>query len=86
MAGMSKRGELATALLIEYGADINAIDTYGFKPIHRFASNNLAIGLEALLSAGADFQSKTIRGETPLQIARSSRAQDVTRVLQRCMK
>ena len=86
MAGMSKRGELATSLLIEHGADVNAVDTYGFTPIHRMASNNLAIGLEALLSAGVDWQSKTTRGETPLQIARSSRALEVTRVLQRCMK
>ena len=86
MAGMSKRGELATSMLIEFGADINAVDTYGFKPIHRMASNNLAVGLEALLAAGADHQEKTSRGETPWQIARSSRAVDVTRVLTRCMK
>jgi ankyrin repeat protein len=86
MAGMSRRGERATSLLIERGGDINAIDTYGFKPIHRMASNNLAIGIEALLSAGADPSSKTSHGETPWQRARSSRASDVMLVLTRYLK
>lgn len=50
MCGMSKQNQMATAYLISKGADINAFDTYGFQPIHRMASNNLAIGAEALLA------------------------------------
>jgi ankyrin repeat protein len=86
MAGMSKRGELVTSLLLENGADMNATDSYGFKPIHRMASNNLAIGIEVLISAGADPLSKTTHAETPMQIARSSRAFDVIRVLIRYVR
>ena len=86
MAGMSKRCERVTSMLIELGGDINAIDTYGFKPIHRMASNNLAIGMEALLKAGADPLSNTLSGETPMQIARSSRALDCMSVLIRYLK
>ena len=31
MCGMSKRGELQTALLISRGGDIEAVDTYGYR-------------------------------------------------------
>lgn len=30
------------------------MDTYGYRPLHRMASNNLAVGAKALLDAGAD--------------------------------
>ena len=49
MCGMSNENQKVTAFLIKRGADINAVDTYGFTPLHRMASNNLAIGAEALL-------------------------------------
>lgn len=38
-----------------------AVDTYGYRPLHRMASNNLAIGAEALLRAGADPQVRVWR-------------------------
>lgn len=47
------------------------------------ASNNLEIGAEALLKAGADPMAETSRGETPMDVARSSRAYDVVSVLLR---
>jgi ankyrin repeat protein len=50
MCGMSKENQKIAAYLITRGGDINAFDTYGFKPLHRMASNNLAIGAEALLA------------------------------------
>ena len=52
--GMSKKGQAVTQVVIDAGGDINAIDTYGYKPLHRMASNNLALGAVALLSAGAN--------------------------------
>lgn len=81
MCGMSRRGQLATALLVERGADVEALDTYGYRPLHRMASNNLAIGAQALLAAGADVNARTEHGETALSIARASAARDVMRVL-----
>ena len=49
------------------------------------ASNNLAIGAEALLAAGVDPLQRTESGETALDIANSSRARDVIRVLKQHM-
>ena len=63
------------------GADIEAVDTYGFTPLHRMASNNLAVGASALLDAGAD--PKGLKGSgvaatkgtpSPVDVAMSSRA------------
>ncbi|KAG2435793.1 hypothetical protein HXX76_006989 [Chlamydomonas incerta] len=82
--GMSRRGQMSTALLIEAGADIEALDTYGYSPLHRMASNNLPIGAEALLKAGADPNRATgqpYAGETALRIARQAAAREVGAVL-----
>jgi len=83
--GMSRENQHATQFLIEHGGDIEALDTYGYTPLHRMASNNLAVGAQALLDAGADVEGSTgagSRGETPMEIAWQSRATDVIRVLQ----
>merc|ERR1719495_2897890 len=42
MCGMSKGKQNAVKALVSHGADIEAIDTYGFTPLHRMASNNLS--------------------------------------------
>merc|ERR1712070_190061 len=81
MCGMSQRNQHATALLIQRGGDIEALDTYGFTPLHRMASNNLAEGARALLLAGADPLSKGASGSTPMAVARSSQARGVMEVL-----
>lgn len=80
--GMSTTGQRATSYLIDRGADVEALDTYGYRPLHRMASNNLAVGAEALLKAGADVNARA-GSETPLSIARASAARDVIRVLVR---
>lgn len=88
MCGMSAQNQKVTAFLISKGADMEALDTYGFKPLHRMASNNLAIGAEALLSAGADPMGRTEGrgGETPLQVAKDARAYAVIAVLEKYLK
>lgn len=56
------------------------------RPLHRMASNNLAVGAEALLKAGADpspRSGKPYGGDTPLTVARQSRAMEVIQVLMR---
>eukprot|EP00930_Biecheleria_cincta_P056929 TRINITY_DN42948_c0_g1_i1.p1 TRINITY_DN42948_c0_g1~~TRINITY_DN42948_c0_g1_i1.p1 ORF type:complete len:370 (+),score=63.19 TRINITY_DN42948_c0_g1_i1:3-1112(+) len=83
MCGMSRTNQLATASLIRRGADIEALDTYGFTPLHRMASNNLAEGAQALLDAGADPSFKGGCGQSPMAVAKSSDARDVIRVLQK---
>jgi len=81
MCGMSAAGQKSTAHLISKGADVEAEDTYGYRPLHRMASNNLAVGAEALLQARANGSAKTPRGETPMSVALESNARDVVRVL-----
>jgi ankyrin repeat protein len=83
MCGMSRRSQPLTALLISRGGDIEAQDTYGYRPLHRMASNNLAVGALALLKAGASVNPPTeARGRgTPMDVARASHAFDVVRVL-----
>ena len=87
--GMSRDNQHAAAFLISRGADIEAVDTYGFTPLHRMASNNLADGAQALLEAGADptglsnAQVAAVQGTpSPLQVARQSQAEQVIKVLQ----
>lgn len=82
MCGMSQRNQHVTKLLIEHGGEVDALDTYGYTPLHRMASNNLAVGAKALLDAGASPTAATRGGETPLAVALASRALDVLRVLQ----
>jgi hypothetical protein len=84
ICGMSRRGQLSTHVLIEAGADIHAVDTYGYTPLHRMASNNLAVGAQALVEAGADpemVSGKPYAGETPMAIAKQSGAWEAVQVL-----
>merc|ERR1712039_388778 len=82
MCGMSKGKQNAVKALVSHGADIEAIDTYGFTPLHRMASNNLSKGAKALLESGADPVNVGKIGQTPAQVAQSSNARDVIKVLQ----
>ena len=82
VCGMSRGAAALTALVAARGGALEAEDTYGFRPLHRMASNNLAVGARALLAAGADARATTASGETALQIARASRAADVIAVLE----
>ena len=81
MCGMSKNKQYAVKYLVEHGADIEALDTYGMTPLHRVASNNLRTGAKMLLEAGADVTNTGKCGRSPLQVARGSDASAVMEVL-----
>lgn len=84
MCGMGRDAQRSTSYIISRGGEIEAIDSYGYTPLHRMASNNLAVGAEALLKAGADPNKKnTLYGDTPMKVAMQSRALDVVKVLQK---
>lgn len=82
MAGMSRANQASVPRLVEAGADIEALDTYGYTPLIRMASNNLATGAQALLEAGAHPRYKGGCGLSPLQCAKQSAAKDVIAVLE----
>lgn len=87
VCGMSTKGQLSTQVLIDAGADIHALDTYGYNALQRMASNNLEIGGEALVKAGLDpnetTQDPQFGVSTPVDIARRSRAIQFLMMLQR---
>jgi len=81
--GMSHTGQLSTQTLIDAGADIHALDTYGYTALARMASNNLDVGGEALIKAGADPNKSKEGVSTPSSIAQRSRAIKFLMMLQR---
>ena len=95
MCGMSKNGQLCTEVLVRRGANIHAIDTYGMNPLHRMASNDLAIGAEILVKAGLDPNdvgqaqkdtSLQYSLRTPIEIARQSRSINFLMAMQKLGK
>lgn len=66
MAGMSRPGQRMVRLLVSLGADLEAVDAFGYRPLHRFSHNNLVRGAEAMLEAGADpnVLGRGVRGAT----------------------
>jgi len=83
MCGMSQRAQHSAAHLLEKGADANARDTYGYTPLHRMASNNLAEGAKALIRGGANVHADAgWMGQSALDVAQSSQARAVEAVLQ----
>lgn len=82
MCGMSRENQHAVSTLIDYGADIEALDTYGMTPLHRMASNNLALGAKMLIAAGANPNNRGGISYTPMEVARQSKAVDVIKVLE----
>jgi ankyrin repeat protein len=57
------------ALLIENGADPNALDKSGVAPLHRAVRQRCTKAVDALLRNGADVRLKNKSGSTPLHLA-----------------
>mmetsp|Transcript_10763 Transcript_10763/g.25030 ORF Transcript_10763/g.25030 Transcript_10763/m.25030 type:complete len:143 (+) Transcript_10763:44-472(+) len=92
MCGMSEPGQHCTGIIIDQDGNIDALDTYGLTPLHRMCINDFAVGAEALLKAGASPTRRTeagagseLRGKTPMEIAKESKARKVVRVLAKYM-
>ncbi|XVE92685.1 hypothetical protein REPUB_Repub01dG0120800 [Reevesia pubescens] len=56
-------------LLLQYGANINAMDSRGQMPLHRCILKGKAALAKLLLSRGADPQALNREGKTPLELA-----------------
>merc|ERR1719461_335633 len=83
MCGMSRLKQDSVAALVNAGADLEALDTYGMTPLLRMASNNLPIAGELLIKAGADPNNGGLIRETPLSIAQDSHAFDFINMIKK---
>ncbi len=75
VCGMSPAGQCCARIFIDAGADVRALDTYGYNALHRMASNDLDVGAEALVRAGLDPNEKADHADsTPIEVAKRQRA------------
>ncbi len=63
------------------GADIHACDRYGITLLHRVCSNGLPEYARKLIDMGADVNSCTPWGKTPLNLARADNHEAVVKLL-----
>ena len=69
-AAVSVRSPRIVRLLIDYGADINTIDSAGDTPLHRAARQGSLEIVKSLLNAGADVDAKNDLGLKAASVAR----------------
>ncbi|MFL6426733.1 MAG: ankyrin repeat domain-containing protein, partial [Acidobacteriaceae bacterium] len=68
LLALSKDADV-TCLLIERGADVNAAQTAGYRPLHQAAVAGREDLVQLLLDAGADKSTRCDRGKTPAEYA-----------------
>eukprot|EP00752_Nemacystus_decipiens_P011987 g10627.t1 len=63
-------------VLIERGADVNAVDWYQWTPLHQAALLNRDETIDVLVEAGANIEARDDTGRTPLHCTASNRPHD----------
>ena len=69
----SQTAEEAVNMLLDAGADINAVNEADFTAIHGAAFRGLNEVIEILVKRGADINARDFRGRTPYRIAEGSK-------------
>ena len=69
----SPGGEEAVRVLLEAGADINAVNEADFTALHGAAFRGLNEIVQILVDAGADIDARDFRGRTPYRLAEGSK-------------
>lgn len=71
-------------MLLDKGANLEAVDEYGDKPLHKGAENGHDKIISLLLDKGADLECAAKNGETALiRAAKNASVYAVTRLLER---
>ena len=74
---------MAAGLLIGHGANVNAADAAGWRPLHLAAANNNIDSMKSLIAQGADATGKNKDGLTPLNLAEQKNHKEATALLKR---
>ncbi len=70
-----------TRLLLDHGADVNAVDIRGETPLYNAIKNGQKSVTQLLLARGADVILENQSGHTPLTLASEYEDEEITRVL-----
>jgi ankyrin repeat protein len=85
LLALSKDADI-TRLMIERGADVNAAQTAGYRPLHQAAVTGREDLVRLLLDAGADRTAPCDRGKTPAEYARERGHAAVAELLEETSK
>ena len=88
---MSRVGQTSASLLVAaravYDYNIDAVDAWGYTALQRSATNDLAVGAQALLVGGASHTRPSgleQTGDSARMLARRLRSYAVLKVFQQC--
>jgi ankyrin repeat protein len=71
--GRSMSGEEAVRVLVEAGANVNAVNEADFTALHGAAFRGLNEIIQYLVEHGADINARDFRGRTPYRLAEGSK-------------
>src|SRR6476646_2524961 len=71
--GRSVSAEQAVAILVEAGADVNAVNEADFTALHGAAFRGLDEVIEMLVKHGANINARDFRGRTAFRLAEGSK-------------
>ncbi|PYQ82796.1 MAG: hypothetical protein DMG03_16380 [Acidobacteria bacterium] len=83
VAALAGNHKFVAGLLIGQGADVNAPDAAGWRPLHLAAANNILDALKALIAQGADVNAANNDGQTPLSLAQEKNHREAAALLRR---
>ena len=80
-AAVESGGEQIVELLVQHGANVNAVGTHRESPLLIAAAMGMSRIVERLLSLKADASLKDIAGKSPLDMAKEGKHADIVAML-----